>query len=161
MAMARGHSSLSLWSPWDSNAKLKQSPPNPPQQDSPIPCMPLEQTPQPPASGPSCTQWSEDLFCKPSQRNEPPIPGPSQPSKPHEDVLTCEPEPEVAPTQSTKENFAFPATPTSVIIINNRPVGSPLPPLLPHRSLPLPPRTQPSPPLNPPMRLGRNLRTCD
>ncbi|MBW0524037.1 hypothetical protein O181_063752 [Austropuccinia psidii MF-1] len=36
---------------------------------------------------------------------EPPIPGPSPSSKPPEDILTCEPEPEVAPTQSMGELF--------------------------------------------------------
>ncbi|MBW0522167.1 hypothetical protein O181_061882, partial [Austropuccinia psidii MF-1] len=47
----------------------------------------------------------------PSQHKEPPIPGRSQPSKPHEDALTCGPEPEVALTQSMEEPFARPATP--------------------------------------------------
>ncbi|MBW0469224.1 hypothetical protein O181_008939 [Austropuccinia psidii MF-1] len=61
-----------------------------------------------------------------SQPDEPPIPGPSPPSKPHEDVPTCEPETEVAPTQSMEEAFAFPAPPPSVIIINNMPIKSPL-----------------------------------
>ncbi|MBW0551816.1 hypothetical protein O181_091531 [Austropuccinia psidii MF-1] len=49
------------------------------------------------------TQWSENLSCDPSQHDEPPIPGPSPSSETPEDVLTCEPEPEVAPTQSTEE----------------------------------------------------------
>ncbi|MBW0502466.1 hypothetical protein O181_042181, partial [Austropuccinia psidii MF-1] len=37
--------------------------------------------------------------------NEPPIPGPSPSSEPPEDILTREPEPEVAPTQSMEEHF--------------------------------------------------------
>ncbi|MBW0475097.1 hypothetical protein O181_014812 [Austropuccinia psidii MF-1] len=111
-------------------------------------------------------------------------------SKPHKDVLTCEPEHEVAPTQSMENllvspNFTFftlpnlsspflqpsPACPTpphSVIIIDDTPVGSPLPflhPLLPRflpqRSLPFPARTQPLPPLIPTMRLAWNSLTCD
>ncbi|MBW0507205.1 hypothetical protein O181_046920 [Austropuccinia psidii MF-1] len=41
---------------------------------------------------------------------------------------TCEPEPEVAPTQSTEEPFAHPATPCSVIIIDDMPVRSLTPP---------------------------------
>ncbi|MBW0493515.1 hypothetical protein O181_033230 [Austropuccinia psidii MF-1] len=64
--------------PWDSNVKLssyfsslthvsspnhtsyfslpiEQSPPNPPQQDTPIPCMPWEKTLQQPTPGPSGT----------------------------------------------------------------------------------------------------------
>ncbi|MBW0530477.1 hypothetical protein O181_070192 [Austropuccinia psidii MF-1] len=86
--------------PWNLNTKLKQNPPNPPQQDSPVPCMLCEKTPQQPTPGPSGTQWLEDLFRKPPQHDEPPIPGPSQPSKPHEDSLTCEHEPEVALMQS-------------------------------------------------------------
>ncbi|MBW0546159.1 hypothetical protein O181_085874 [Austropuccinia psidii MF-1] len=65
-----------------------------------------------------------------SQTDEPPIPGPSPSSKPHEDVLICEPEPEVAPTQSMEEPFACPTPPHSAIIIDDTPVGSP-PPLSP------------------------------
>ncbi|MBW0554888.1 hypothetical protein O181_094603 [Austropuccinia psidii MF-1] len=75
---------------WDSNAKNKthQIPP-----DKTLPflvCL---------ASKPHGTQWLEELF------REPPIPGPSPSSKPPEDAPTCEPEPEVAPTQSTEEPF--------------------------------------------------------
>ncbi|MBW0511155.1 hypothetical protein O181_050870 [Austropuccinia psidii MF-1] len=83
----------------------EQDPPNPPQQDSPVQYMPCEQTPRQPTPGPSGTQWSEDLSREPSQHNEPPIPGPSSSSKPPEDVVTSEPEPEVAPTQSMEEPF--------------------------------------------------------
>ncbi|MBW0513932.1 hypothetical protein O181_053647 [Austropuccinia psidii MF-1] len=90
--------------PWDSNIKNK-TPPNPPQQETPIPCMPHKQTPQQLSPGPSSTQWSEDSFRKPPQYNEPPIPGPSPSYKPHEDVSHCEPEPELAPTQSLEEPF--------------------------------------------------------
>ncbi|MBW0562492.1 hypothetical protein O181_102207 [Austropuccinia psidii MF-1] len=91
--------------------------------------MPCEQTLRQPTPGPSGTQWLEDLsrgkkstfpfliltfsssqltlppFVEPSQHNEPPIPGLSPSSKPPEDVQTCEPEPEVALTQSMKEPF--------------------------------------------------------
>ncbi|MBW0516310.1 hypothetical protein O181_056025 [Austropuccinia psidii MF-1] len=56
---------------------------------------------------------------KPSQHDEPPIPGPSPSSKPPEDVPTREPEPEVAPTQFMEEPFACPSTPRSIIIIDN------------------------------------------
>ncbi|MBW0515595.1 hypothetical protein O181_055310 [Austropuccinia psidii MF-1] len=108
----------------------KQNPPNPPQQDSPVQCMPRQQTPRQPTPGPNGTQWLEDLFRKPSQHNEPPIPGPSPSSKPPEDVATCEPEPEVSPKQSMGEPFAHPATPRSIIIIDATPVGSP-PPISP------------------------------
>ncbi|MBW0511542.1 hypothetical protein O181_051257 [Austropuccinia psidii MF-1] len=48
--------------PWDSNTKVKPNQPNPPQQDSPIPSLPREQTPRQPTPGLSGTQWSEDLF---------------------------------------------------------------------------------------------------
>ncbi|MBW0525885.1 hypothetical protein O181_065600 [Austropuccinia psidii MF-1] len=51
--------------------------PNPPQQDSPIPSLPHEQTPRQPTPGPSGTQRSEELFREPSRTKEPPIPGPS------------------------------------------------------------------------------------
>ncbi|MBW0551701.1 hypothetical protein O181_091416, partial [Austropuccinia psidii MF-1] len=44
-------------------------------------------------------------FVEPSQQDEPPIPGPSPSSKPPEEIPTCEPEPEVALTQSTEEPF--------------------------------------------------------
>ncbi|MBW0548614.1 hypothetical protein O181_088329 [Austropuccinia psidii MF-1] len=131
----------------------EQNPADPRQQDTPIPHMPCKQTPWKPTPGSSGTQWLEDLFCikqqaipfliltfdsseltlcpfvKPSQHNEPPIPGPSQCSQPqvpsHEDSLTREPEPEETPMQSTEEPFARPATPPSIIIINNIPIGSP------------------------------------
>ncbi|MBW0484277.1 hypothetical protein O181_023992 [Austropuccinia psidii MF-1] len=104
--------------------RQKQNQPNPPQQDSPVPSFPYKQTPQQPTPGPSGTQWSEYLFRKPSQTDEPPIPGLSPSSKPHEDVRTCEPEPEVAPTQSMEEPFACPTPPHSIIIINDMPAGS-------------------------------------
>ncbi|MBW0514945.1 hypothetical protein O181_054660 [Austropuccinia psidii MF-1] len=142
---------------------IEQNPPNPPQQDSPVPHMPREQTPQQPTPGPSGTCWLEDLSREPSQTQEPPIPGPSPSSEPPEDVPTCEQKSEVAPTQSTEEplckklihfltlpNFsspflqpspACPATPSSVIVINNTPVGS--------RPSP-PPTLPPSPPVPPP-----------
>ncbi|MBW0526116.1 hypothetical protein O181_065831 [Austropuccinia psidii MF-1] len=101
---------------WDSNAKDKthQIPPN-----KTLPflvCL---------ASKPRGTQWSEELFREPSQTKEPPIPCPSPSSQPPEDILTCEPEPEVAPTQSTEEPFACPSTPCSIIIIDNTPIGYP------------------------------------
>ncbi|MBW0589609.1 hypothetical protein O181_129324 [Austropuccinia psidii MF-1] len=109
----------------------KQNPLTPPQQDSPIPSLPGEQTPWQLTPGPSGTQWSEELFCEPSRAKEPPIPGPSPSSQPPEDNTTREPEPEVAPMQLTEEPFACPATTCSIIIINNTPIGS----------LPVPPRT--------------------
>ncbi|MBW0498443.1 hypothetical protein O181_038158 [Austropuccinia psidii MF-1] len=88
--------------------------------------MPCKQTP-----GLSGTRWTKDLFRKPSQNDEPPIPGPSQFSKSqvpsHEDASTCEPEPEVALTQSMEEPFACPTTPFFVIIINDMPFCSPSP----------------------------------
>ncbi|MBW0479068.1 hypothetical protein O181_018783 [Austropuccinia psidii MF-1] len=87
-------------------------------QNTPIPCMPRKQTP-----GPSDTRWLEDLFREPSHANELPIPGPSQSSKPHEQVPT-----------------SCPTAPRLVIIIDDTPVSSPAPPpsppLLPQRSLP-------------------------
>ncbi|MBW0579137.1 hypothetical protein O181_118852, partial [Austropuccinia psidii MF-1] len=98
----------------------------------------------------------------PSQHHEPPIPGPSPSYKPPEDVPTHEPEPEVAPTQSMEEPFGksqlhffnssqlfltplCPATPCSVIIINNTPVRSP-PPI---STSPTPPPSTPTPGLPP------------
>ncbi|MBW0582908.1 hypothetical protein O181_122623 [Austropuccinia psidii MF-1] len=95
---------------------IEQNQPNPPRQYSPIPSLPRKQTLQKPTPGPSGTQWSEDIFCgkqpkfhlistfdsgeltippfvEPSRTHEPPISGPSPCSEPHEDVLTCEPEP--------------------------------------------------------------------
>ncbi|MBW0564005.1 hypothetical protein O181_103720 [Austropuccinia psidii MF-1] len=134
MAMARGHLSLGQLSPCLVTHGIqtpKTKPTKSPQQDSPVPSLPRKQTLQQLTPGPSGTQWSGDLFCEPSQTDEPPIPGPSPSSKPHEDVLTHEPEPEVALTQSMEETFARPTPPHSIIIIDNTPVGSPLPPLLP------------------------------
>ncbi|MBW0523317.1 hypothetical protein O181_063032 [Austropuccinia psidii MF-1] len=121
-------------------------------QNSPVPSLPCKQTPRQPTPGLSGTQWSEELFREPSQTKEPPIPGPSQSSQPPEDNTTREPEPEVAPTQSTEEPFACPATPRSIIIIDDTPVGSAPPPplLLPRLShlpilFPPPQRSRPVP----------------
>ncbi|MBW0519170.1 hypothetical protein O181_058885 [Austropuccinia psidii MF-1] len=107
--------------------RIEQNRPNSQQQDSPVPCISCKKTPQQLTPCPSGTQWLEDLlyvkkppfpfliltfasseltlppFVEPSQHNEPPIPGPIQPSEPHEDALTCGPEPEVAPMQSMEE----------------------------------------------------------
>ncbi|MBW0538570.1 hypothetical protein O181_078285 [Austropuccinia psidii MF-1] len=85
--------------------RKKKNPPNPPQQDSPVQCMPCEQTLLQPTPGPSGTQCLKDLFHEPSQHNEPPIPGLSPSSKPPGEDPTHEPEPEVAPTQSMEELF--------------------------------------------------------
>ncbi|MBW0466512.1 hypothetical protein O181_006227 [Austropuccinia psidii MF-1] len=161
---------------------IEQNPPNPPQQDSPVPRMPCKHNLWQPTPRLSGTQWLEDLFCskqptfpflilnfasseltfppfvEPSQYDEPPILGPSKASEPHEDPLTCEPEPEVATTKSMEEPFgkshftfftllnfsspllwpypARPATPVSIIIINNTPIGYP-PPSTPTPEIPL------------------------
>ncbi|MBW0551999.1 hypothetical protein O181_091714, partial [Austropuccinia psidii MF-1] len=69
------------------------------------PNLPREQTPRQPTPSASGTQWLEELFREPSQTKEPPPSGPSPSSQPHEDDTTREPEPEVAPTQSTEEPF--------------------------------------------------------
>ncbi|MBW0568180.1 hypothetical protein O181_107895 [Austropuccinia psidii MF-1] len=72
-----------------------------------------------------------------------------------------------------EEPFAHPTPLHSIIIIDNMPIGFPPPrlchlpllftlhPLLPWRSLPLPPRTQPPPPPIPTMRLARNSLAWD
>ncbi|MBW0491943.1 hypothetical protein O181_031658 [Austropuccinia psidii MF-1] len=86
---------------------MEQNPPNPPQKDSPIPSLPRKQTLWQPTPGPSGTQWSEKFFRELSRTKEPPIPAPSLSSKPPEEVLTCEPEPEVAPKESTEERFGI------------------------------------------------------
>ncbi|MBW0580976.1 hypothetical protein O181_120691 [Austropuccinia psidii MF-1] len=108
--------------------RIGQNQPNPRRQDSPFPSLPWEKTPQQLTQGPSGTQLLDDLFCskqtkfhlismfdsseltlppfvEPSQTNGPPIPGLSASSEPHEDVPTCEPEPEVALAQSMEEPF--------------------------------------------------------
>ncbi|MBW0505683.1 hypothetical protein O181_045398 [Austropuccinia psidii MF-1] len=112
----------------------KQKKPNPPQQDSPIPFIPCKQPLWQPTPGLSGTQWSEDLFHEPFQQNEPPITGLSQSSDSqlpsHENNSTVEPEPEVDLMQSTGDPFAGPATPHSIIIMNDNPVETPHLPLL-------------------------------
>ncbi|MBW0501012.1 hypothetical protein O181_040727 [Austropuccinia psidii MF-1] len=92
------------------NPKLadEQNPPNPLQQDTSVPCMPCEQTPQEPTSGLSGTQWSENSFCEPSQDNEPPIPGSSPSPEAHGDLSPFKPEPEVALTHSLEEPLPEP-----------------------------------------------------
>ncbi|MBW0549106.1 hypothetical protein O181_088821 [Austropuccinia psidii MF-1] len=66
-----------------------------------------------PTPGPSGTLLSDKFF------REPPIPGPSPSSQPPEDVMTCEPEPEVAPTQSMEELFVPPRTPTPPLLVQS------------------------------------------
>ncbi|MBW0593655.1 hypothetical protein O181_133370, partial [Austropuccinia psidii MF-1] len=61
--------------------------PNPRQQDTPVPHLPLKQNLWKPTPGPSGTQWLEDLFRKPYQYNEPPIPGQSPSSEPHQEFF--------------------------------------------------------------------------
>ncbi|MBW0578188.1 hypothetical protein O181_117903 [Austropuccinia psidii MF-1] len=63
---------------------------------------------------------------KPSQTKEPPIPGPSPSSKPPEDVLTCEPEPEVALVQSTEEPFDPPLHSNPGSVPSAKPLSFPL-----------------------------------
>ncbi|MBW0569071.1 hypothetical protein O181_108786 [Austropuccinia psidii MF-1] len=84
--------------PWDSNSKVKQNQLNPLQQDSPIPSLPCRQTPRQLTPGLSGNQWLEASFHEYSQPNEPPIPGPSPSSEPHEDPTTRKPKHEVSPT---------------------------------------------------------------
>ncbi|MBW0526699.1 hypothetical protein O181_066414 [Austropuccinia psidii MF-1] len=78
----------------------KQTPPNPPQQDSPVPHIPHKKALRQLTPGPSGTD-------EPSQYDELRIPGRSQSPKSqlptHEDGSTCEPEPEVAPKQSKED----------------------------------------------------------
>ncbi|MBW0479340.1 hypothetical protein O181_019055 [Austropuccinia psidii MF-1] len=118
------------------------------------PNFPCKQTPRQPTPGLSGTQWSEELFRKPYQTKEPPIPGPSPSSQPCEDDTTSEPEPEVAPTQSMEEPFAHPANLRSITIIDDTPVGSP-----PSSHLVSPSSPWCKAPLIPTMTLTRNLPT--
>ncbi|MBW0516118.1 hypothetical protein O181_055833 [Austropuccinia psidii MF-1] len=96
--------------------------------------------------GPQTGRWEflqtiSPLPSKCLKLNEPPIAGRTPSSKPHEDVLTCEPEPEVAPTPSTEGHFgksplhlflhtllrpspARPTPPPFVIIIKHTPIIS-------------------------------------
>ncbi|MBW0493216.1 hypothetical protein O181_032931 [Austropuccinia psidii MF-1] len=125
--------------PWDSNAKVKSNQPNPLQQDSPIPILPCEETLRQPTPGPSGTQWLEDLF-----HDEPPTPGLSPSSKPHEDIPTCEPEPELDPLHPT------PSSPSRICPSDRSLHSYP-------GSLPVPLRAPPPPPLICTMTLARNL----
>ncbi|MBW0478981.1 hypothetical protein O181_018696 [Austropuccinia psidii MF-1] len=104
----------------------EQKPQNLPQQETPVPCMPCNQTPWQPTSGPSGTQWPENLLREPPQHNGPPIQSSESQVTSLEEISACEPEPETDPTQSTEEPFDRPATPHSVIIIDNTHIGSPL-----------------------------------
>ncbi|MBW0467251.1 hypothetical protein O181_006966 [Austropuccinia psidii MF-1] len=170
--------------PLNSAAKVKKTPPDPPQKESTVPCVPHKQALQQPTPGPSGTKWSEvllhskqkgipflisdfksselalPLFVEPSKKDEPPIPGMSQASDSqlplHENNLTLEPEPEVAPTQSTEDPFGksqfklfshyqpslTPPSTISSLAHHAPPSFSPLchsPQCLPQRYLPLPP----------------------
>ncbi|MBW0478130.1 hypothetical protein O181_017845 [Austropuccinia psidii MF-1] len=112
-----------------SSLPIEKNPPDPSLQDTPVPCMPCEQTLQKPTPGPSGTQWLGDLFCckkqaipflirtfdsieltlppflEPSQYNEPLIPGLSPSSESHGELSAHEPEPKVAPAHSLEEPF--------------------------------------------------------
>ncbi|MBW0473307.1 hypothetical protein O181_013022 [Austropuccinia psidii MF-1] len=111
--------------------------------------MPREQTPWEPTPGPSGTQWSEDLSREPSQHNEPPIPGLRTFRLVSQNLRWLQRNP--MRTLLISDHFSFltpiniyspllqsspahPATPCSVIIIDNTPVGSP-PPQLHHLPL--------------------------
>ncbi|MBW0529072.1 hypothetical protein O181_068787 [Austropuccinia psidii MF-1] len=125
--------------PWDSNAKNKthQTPPN---KTHPFNVYLASK----PRGNPLLAQVAPN---EPSQHDGPPIPVPSPSSEPPEDVATCEPEPEVAPTQSMEELFyppshlSFPNSAT----FHSYPGSSP--------------RCQA--PLIPTMMLARNSPTCD
>ncbi|MBW0525212.1 hypothetical protein O181_064927 [Austropuccinia psidii MF-1] len=127
--------------------RQKQNPPNPPNKTLPfLVCLASK-----PRGNPLQARVAPDGLrnysaVKSSQTKEPPIPGPSPLSQPPEDNTTCEPEPEVAPTQSMEEPFARPATPRSIIIIDDTPVGSPPPP--PPSSYPTCPPSPSVPPLH-------------
>ncbi|MBW0483524.1 hypothetical protein O181_023239 [Austropuccinia psidii MF-1] len=178
MAMVRGHSSLGESSPCPVTHGIqtpKTKPTKSPQQDSPVECMPREQTPQQPSPGPSGTQWSEDLF------REPPIPGLGPSSQPPEHVATHEPEPEVAPTQSMEEPFGKSQphffNSSQLFLTPPLPISSILPPISPALTPPpstptpdLPPISAENPtassprcqaPLIPTMMLATNSPTCD
>ncbi|MBW0569052.1 hypothetical protein O181_108767 [Austropuccinia psidii MF-1] len=82
---------------WDSNAKNKK-PQIPPNKTLPfLVCLASKRR-----GNPLQARVAPD---EPSQTKEPPIPGPSPSSQPPEDNTTREPEPQVAPTQSTEEPF--------------------------------------------------------
>ncbi|MBW0486212.1 hypothetical protein O181_025927 [Austropuccinia psidii MF-1] len=87
--------------PWDSNTKIKQDPPNPPNKTHPFHvCLGSK-----PRGNPLHAQVEPNGWKTYPTHNEPPIPGPSPSSKQPEDFPTCEPEPEVALTQSTEDPF--------------------------------------------------------
>ncbi|MBW0507062.1 hypothetical protein O181_046777 [Austropuccinia psidii MF-1] len=111
-----------------------------------------------------------------------PFSGPSQGSNSqlpsHENNSNCDPEPEVGPMQSTEAPFYCPATPCSIIINDNIPIGSPLTHPLSHspatstpvHSPKIPPVALEKPiisspwckePLIPAMRLCRNSPNCN
>ncbi|MBW0512500.1 hypothetical protein O181_052215 [Austropuccinia psidii MF-1] len=105
-------------------------------------CHPWDSNAKQPTPGPRTYSATLPPFVETCQHDEPPIPGLSPSSEAPEDIATCEPEPEVASTQSMEEPFACPATPRSLIIINDTPIGSP-PPISP---TPTPPPSTPVPP---------------
>ncbi|MBW0553975.1 hypothetical protein O181_093690, partial [Austropuccinia psidii MF-1] len=85
---------------WDSNAKNK-TPRIPPDKTLPfLVCLAIK-----PRGNPLQAELTLTPFLESSRTKEPPIPGPSPSSQPPEDNTTREPEPEVAPTQSTEEPF--------------------------------------------------------
>ncbi|MBW0562867.1 hypothetical protein O181_102582, partial [Austropuccinia psidii MF-1] len=97
---------------WDSNAKNK-TPQIAPDKTLPFlvclaskPCgNPLQAQVAPDGQRNYSALTDSYSFLRTLQTKEPPIPGPSPSSQPPEDVMTREPEPEVAPMQSTEEPF--------------------------------------------------------
>ncbi|MBW0477639.1 hypothetical protein O181_017354 [Austropuccinia psidii MF-1] len=64
---------------------------------------------------------------EPSQHDETPIPAPDSQLPSHESDLTCEPEPEVAPTQKTEDSVAHPTTPTQSLSLTIHKLEPPVP----------------------------------
>ncbi|MBW0481065.1 hypothetical protein O181_020780 [Austropuccinia psidii MF-1] len=120
--------------PWDSNAKNKTN-----------------QIP--------CNKTLPFLVCQPSQPNEPPIPGLSPSSKPHEDIPSCEPEPELVPLHPLHDHHRQYARRIPPPLSPSPRVPPPSTPTL--EIPPISPRTQLPPPLIPTMRLARNSLTWD
>ncbi|MBW0523948.1 hypothetical protein O181_063663 [Austropuccinia psidii MF-1] len=131
-----------------SSSPIEQNQTNPPLQDPPVPQITWEKTLPQPTPGPSRTQCELTLppFVEPPWHNVPPIPGPSQAS----DYQLPSHEPEVAPVKSTEDCFACPATPPSIITINDMPVRTPHPPLPLVPSTEIPPITSENPIPSPP-----------
>ncbi|MBW0480189.1 hypothetical protein O181_019904 [Austropuccinia psidii MF-1] len=136
--------------PWDSNAKVKQNPSNPPQQDTPIPRMPRKQTPQKLTPGPVAPNGQRTYPVNPPDTMRNLFQARVHPLnhiRTFQLYFSFFPVPNF-PSPLLGPSPTYPTTPHLVIIIDDMPVGSPHPPPsspIPNPAPPVPSSSTPTP----------------